>query len=173
MYIIVSPLVSCTHWTMHANQAWFIAANQACRATAGCVFSSSVPPGMDHCWIHPHCSRPGNHLEQWTGILCKMKYEISIVFFNCLSTIFKTEPVFSKHYPQLAQPHTQSAEHLRPFAKWNTRQTIHYTHLSPITIFYTIFCDHTKHTCFKCLHSVWTSYTLLLLTLLIIPLLSG
>ncbi len=38
------------------------------------------------------------------------------VFLDCLSTIFKTGPVFSKHYTQLAQPHTQLTKHYRSFA---------------------------------------------------------
>ena len=39
------------------------------------------------------------------------------VLLDCLSTILKREPGVSKHYTQSAQPHTQSAEHLRSFAK--------------------------------------------------------
>ncbi|XDV20439.1 hypothetical protein PO909_025766 [Leuciscus waleckii] len=39
------------------------------------------------------------------------------VFFNCLSTILKTEPGFSKPFTQLAQHYTKVAQHLRSFAK--------------------------------------------------------
>ena len=48
-------------------------------------------------------------------------YLLLPVFSNCLSKVFKTSPVSSKHYTQLAQPHTQLT-HIRPFAQWNTQQ---------------------------------------------------
>ena len=38
-------------------------------------------------------------------------------FLDCLSAILMVLFCFSKHYTQLAQPHTQLAKHLRSFAK--------------------------------------------------------
>ena len=77
------------------------------------------------------------------------------VFLDCLSTMFKTGPVFSKHYTQLAQPHTQLAKHYRSFAKLNTPvKTIHF-------FLKTTLCYYMKHTRFTLLYSVCTSYTLL------------
>ena len=59
------------------------------------------------------------------------------VFLDCLSMIFKTGSGFSQHYTQWAQPHTQSAEHLRSFAKL-------YTNLSK-PYFVTIWNTHVSY----------------------------
>ena len=97
---------------------------------------------------------------------------LSVNFDNCVilliwmfiqskrtvSTIFKTGPGFSKHYTQLAQPHTQLVEHLRSFAKWNNCKNYTLIYQNHILI------PYETHTHFLWLNSVWASYTLLLLT---------
>ena len=94
-------------------------------------------------------------IQMGREVIGRFKKQTITVFLDCLSTIFKTGPVFSKHYTQLAQPHTQLAKHYRSFAKLNTLvKTIHF-------FLKTTLCYHMKHTRFTLLYSVCTSYTLL------------
>ena len=126
----------------------------------------------------PSSHLPGSEL-QWVERATPLGYIVkySAVFWLVLSALF------SKHYTQLTESHTQFTEYLTSSAKWNTLvETIRFfikthfvtignTHISCNYILLeavTLSCDKSKtilallihNARFISLYSVWTSYTL-------------